>query len=257
MSGIRVGRRRLLSVAICLTSVIAFGVVISLADDGIVVTSVRPERGITNGAAFDVTQLRPDSPCITLPPGTIVGRARGQVVRLVLEKRIVFVGTPPQSIDPALARRSMGVAWRRVGECIEVGSFGQWGGHEGGAGVILTAAVPDGIDVVISADPTPEGGAAAGPGDLEWAIDHIGQSDWWYATPMPAAGWTRLPDRPVDSVQPRAGFAGTPGLRSSTTAALIASMALLPRSDGGHSVFMHLSAIDRLTYENHSRIFRG
>jgi hypothetical protein len=94
----------------------------------------------------------------------------------------------------------MGVAYRREGDSIILGTFGEWDSHiEGGTGIRLRVAVPDGITVKRAP-------RLSGPESEAYSHDPeswVGLTDspefkkcYWYGPLGPSHGWHVIETQP-------------------------------------------------------------
>ncbi len=164
---------------------------------------------VTNGRAYDCAALEIRGfDRIVLPDNAIVMEGpRPGVVLLEARKSLHFVGHPPETMTPRLARENMGCAWRIDGGALVIGNYGEWDSHiEGGAWMDLRVVVPRGLRVSFGDWLSGELSTAADPRPSRTP------SQSWYGPRGPAPGWSavrwqpdpvsaRLPDDTWDPPQ--------------------------------------------------------
>jgi hypothetical protein len=161
-----------------------FAMVLSgcVAGDRSVVPGDSPNPNIQNGVAYDsgTVDLR-GVRNVTVPNTTIVRRAnRSNEGLIVMEKRLGVSGSPPTRVSIADHRKEMGCAYKREGDSLVLGTYGEYHvpGH-GGASVRLVVYLPDGATVDKRAEPI--------------RADSPAKKD--------DAPWHRLGSTPVDSTE--------------------------------------------------------
>ena len=129
-----------------------------------------PHPNIQNGVAYDVGTLDLRGVRkIAVPSTTVVRRASsGNEGLTAMEKTLGVVGSPVKPIDIADRRKELGCAYKREGDSLVVGTYGEYviPGH-GGAFVRLAVYLPEGMTVDKRAE-LGGAGSLARNGDPAW-----------------------------------------------------------------------------------------
>jgi hypothetical protein len=161
------------------------------AGDGIRTVDWTVNPKVKNGSAFDCAALEISGfTTLVVPDDAVVEKgSSGNVVQIKMRKKLHFVGHPPNPVNPEVARRNMGCAWKEQGDVVSLGTYGEWDSHiEGGASVHLTILVPPTMTVKQESGLSGENSVAMS-GNI---ADYEKEPGYWYAPGAPAAGWTKI-----------------------------------------------------------------
>jgi hypothetical protein len=163
-------------------------------DSSQVVSSSQWSEKVENGTVYDVATIDGHGVAnVFLPSNASVQRTPGaQSIQLFMAKELSFYGHPPEPITLRTVRAYMGCAIKRESQALLVATYGEWSSIEGGSSLRLLAVVPDGIEVVLR-------DGLAGTESLANQVPGLhdgGPEGYWYATKVPAWGWTALPCKP-------------------------------------------------------------
>ncbi len=149
---------------------------------------------VENGTVYDVAIIDGHGVAkVVLPSNASVQKMPGlQSIQLFMAKELSFYGHPPVPITLRTVRSYMGCATQRDSRALLVATYGEWRSIEGGSSLHLVAIVPDGIEVVQRDGlASQESSANQVPG-----LHTGGPEGYWYATHVPAMGWTALATKP-------------------------------------------------------------
>jgi hypothetical protein len=163
-------------------------------DSSQIVSTSQWSEKVENGTVYDVATI--DGQGVTkvvLPSNASVQKTPGtRSIQLFMAKELSFYGHPPVPISLRSVRAYMGCAIKRDGQALLVATYGEWSSIEGGSSLRVLAVVPDGIEVV-------QRDGLAGKESLANQVPGLhrgGPEGYWYATHVPAIGWTALPSKP-------------------------------------------------------------
>jgi hypothetical protein len=135
--------------------------------------------------------------------------AKDGSVEVYVEKRLHFMGHPPEAMPLGSLRRNLGVATSADGTTLVVATYGEFGSIEGGASMRVFVRVPTGFAVKMR-----DGLAGDDSDAARWPMDEAGfkasdagRAGYWYAPVNPATPWVRV--TLTDDAQRVAGAAGT------------------------------------------------
>lgn len=150
--------------------------------------------GTWNGSVFERASLRRAAGTKLVVPSHAVVElgAPAGTIELYVEKHLGFAGHPPQPITQASVSRNMGLASRVVNGEQLLSTFGEWDSRvEGSAQVLLLVRVDEGT-VTKRAGLAGDGSLASTWPEPASAKENAGRVGYWYGTPNPAPGWTRI-----------------------------------------------------------------
>lgn len=138
--------------------------------DRSIVPGESPNPSIENGIAYDSGMIDLHGVRnIIVPTTSVVWRAkRAKEGLIVMEKKLGVSGSPAARVSIADRRKEIGCAYKREGDSLVVGTYGEYliPGH-GGAHVRLAVYVPEGVTVDKRAELCGEDSLAQ-KGDSEW-----------------------------------------------------------------------------------------
>ena len=152
---------------------------------------------VENGVAYDKGFVPlAGASVLELPTDAMVLSGVAGDIAVFMGKDLSFYGHPPARMNPCTARRSMGCAVRRVGDVLTMGTFGEWGSIEGGAGVALVVRVPESVTIRFRATLSGEKSEAARQDFYYHGREKPADPDYWYVFDEPAAGFTAVRTEP-------------------------------------------------------------
>lgn len=161
-------------------------------DGGIVLENSARDAVVKNGTAYDRASVDL-SGCETLAvPDSATVRQDNSVekMQIYMKKRLAFMGHPPRAMNPTVARRNMGCAYKVEGATITIATYGEWNSKEGGASIGVTLVAPARIKVVRAPGLSGENSPAASKGEST-------ESDgYWYVRGEPESGWLGIKSEP-------------------------------------------------------------
>jgi hypothetical protein len=169
----------------------------SFDEEEAIFTEAQPRReDLVSGAAYDVARLPiPAIRRLVVPAGTRVESGDADELLVYMKKSVGSAGYPPKPITPLVARRAMGCAWRRAGDTLELGPYGDWSNIEGRASIRVLVVVPRRVEVSVT--------GVAGAAQLDepgwWLRHRENDPGYWYAASVPADGWKALISEPDPS----------------------------------------------------------
>ncbi|HVT81196.1 MAG TPA: hypothetical protein VHM90_11120 [Phycisphaerae bacterium] len=174
---------------------LGWGCALGLAGcDSTVVNTYSADQGnIVNGIAYDAGVIDVGTAArVVVPEGTVVRETAGdRRVHIYLQKRLAWHGQPLIPTDIHYERHKMGSAYRREGDALILGTYGEWDSKaEGGAYVRLAVDVPAGMKVEMR----------KGLSGMESPV-LVGEPifDSLQSRPF-AAGWYQIKDQPDKSL---------------------------------------------------------
>ncbi len=153
---------------------------------------------VTNGTLHETAELDISGySSVVVPETATVEKRKGAGhIEIQMEKEVDFHGHPPHPLRIEKARDYFGVASRKEGDALVLGTYGEWSSIEGGAYVRMLVVVPEEIVVLKRADLSGENSRAKPPDDNSGLAALIDSPEfrrcYWYTAISPAPGWTRV-----------------------------------------------------------------
>jgi hypothetical protein len=142
---------------------------------------------VVNGSVTEHATIPAEHIAVLRVPEHATVETGGDRIDLAIEKTLAYHGHPTHRMSIDNSGALMGMALRRDGDTVELGTYGEWGSIEGGAGIKLTVRVPRAITV--ERDRTLEAGEQSRADGRDRPPADVS----WFGSTRPADGWTRVP----------------------------------------------------------------
>lgn len=166
-----------------------------VADRSVVLKFGGRPADVENGSAYERAEFELGSTKRLAVPldAEVVELESGDMIQVLLKKTLAFAGHPPEKMSIRTGRNNLGLASRREGDVLVVGTFGEFSTKEGGANMSLRFVVPKGTPLDRRAELS--GGAS---------LVHKGsdreprdpKNGYWYGPTAPAKGWSKIETMP-------------------------------------------------------------
>lgn len=166
-----------------------------VADRSVVLKSSAPSADVENGSAYERAEFALGAARRLAVPldAEVVEQGTGAMIQVLLNKTLGFAGHPPEKMSIRTGRNNLGLASRREGDVLVVGTFGEFSTKEGGANMKLRFVVPKGTPLDRRAELSGGSSSVHKGQDREPRDPKFG---YWYGPTTPAKGWTKIETKP-------------------------------------------------------------
>lgn len=164
-------------------------------DSSVVLKRSAPSADVENGSAYERAEFTLETARRLAVPldAEVVEQGSGTTIQVLLKKTLGFAGHPPEKMSIRSGRNNLGLASRREGDVLVVGTFGEFGTKEGGANMTLRFVVPKGTPLDRRAELSGGSSSVHKGQDREPRDPKLG---YWYGPTTPTKGWTKIETMP-------------------------------------------------------------